>query len=332
MDAAYTLEKIDKDHSVAIAYLVELIRNSGDEDTRRQAADSLGAIDKDHPVAFSALVESLGTSQDNNNRRQAAESLEKICQDNPVAIVAVSGLKDCLTSQINQNDFNRYEICYKVIGDCAQNMTYPDFYQAWHTQPTNSPIPDRNHPQNTDIPTLLKQLQPTDKTFPVPVNIRALEGETDTSAIAQEFCTQLYQAIFPADTDIPAIGNAPEFKRLIPQLKNRLQKQHIALILHSCPCFDALSSLDRLPRRHSNGNSYRLDYRYTAGIALNRFWAKSRGLAECGTELDWRDWFARAGHPTVPIGDNLSRPSARPPVLSGVETHGAFSESPLAQD
>jgi hypothetical protein len=184
----------------------------------------------------------IRTSQDNNNRRQATESLEKICQDNPVAIVAVSGLKDCLNSEIYENDFIRYEICYKVIWDCAQNMTYPEFYQAWHTQPTNSPIPDRNHPHNTDIPTLLKQLQPTDKTFPVPLNIRALEGETDTSAIAQELCTQLYQAIFPADTDIPAIRNAPEFKRLILQLKNRLQKQHIALILHSCPCFDALSS------------------------------------------------------------------------------------------
>ena len=171
-----------------------------------------------------------------------------ISPNNPVPIVAVSGLKDCLISEINENDYNRYEnymgyeFRYTFIWNCAQNMTYPDFYQAGHTQPTNSPIPD-NHPQNTDIPTLLKQLQPTDKTFPVPLNIRALEDETDTSAIAQEFCTQLYQAIFPADTDIPAIRNAPEFKRLIPQLKNRLQKQHIALILHSCPCEDALSSL-----------------------------------------------------------------------------------------
>ncbi|MEG4630272.1 HEAT repeat domain-containing protein [Microcoleus sp. AR_TQ3_B6] len=226
---------------MAIAYLVELIGNSGDEDTRRKAADSLGAIDKDNPVAFSALVESIGTSQENNNRRQAAENLEKICQDNRVAVVAVSGLKDCLTSEIYENDFIRYEICYQVIWDWAQNMTYPDFDRAWHTQPTNSPIPN-NHPQNTDIPTLLKQLQPTDKTFPVPLNIRALESETDTSAIAQELCTQLYQAIFPADADIPAIRNAPEFKRLIPQLKNRLHKQHIALILHFCPCCDALSS------------------------------------------------------------------------------------------
>jgi len=52
-------------------------------------------------------------------------------------------LKDCLISEINENDYNRYEnsiryeICYKGIWDDAQNMTYPDFYQAWHTQPTN---------------------------------------------------------------------------------------------------------------------------------------------------------------------------------------------------
>ncbi|MEG3973283.1 hypothetical protein QT970_01520 [Microcoleus sp. herbarium8] len=188
-------------------------------------------------------LELIRTSQDKNTRLRSAKSLRKIRKGKHFAI-AVSGLKDCLTSEISENDFNRYTICYQVIWHCAENMTYPEFYQAWHTQPTNSPIPN-NHPHNTDIPTLLQQLQPTDKTCPVPLNIRALEGETDTSPIAQELCTQLYQTIFPADTDIPAIRNAPEFKRLIPQLKNRLQKQHIALILHSCPCEDALSSFTR---------------------------------------------------------------------------------------
>ena len=241
--AANSLGKIDKDNPVAIAGLVELIRNSGDNDTRWRAVDSLREIGTDNPVAIAALVELINTSQDEDTRRQAAYSLGEIMKGKHFALV-VSGLKDCLTSEVRENDFKRYENCYLVIWDCAEKMTYPEFYQAWHTQPTNSPIPD-NHPHNTDIPTLLKQLQPTDKTFPVPLNIRALEGETDTSAIAQELCTQLYQAIIPADTDIPAIRNAPEFKRLIPQLKNRLQKQHIALILHSCPCEDALSSFTR---------------------------------------------------------------------------------------
>ncbi|WP_377475445.1 MAG: HEAT repeat domain-containing protein [Microcoleus anatoxicus] len=277
VQVAEILGAIGRDSPEAIRIIVELIRTSQDESTRRQAAESLGEIGKDSPEAIRILVELIRTSQDGLTRWQAAHSLGKISQDNPVSVqalvelirnpgdentrwlagfslreimkgkhfaTAVSGLKNCLTSQDLKKSFNRYNNCYQVIWDGAQNMTYPEFYQAWHTQPTNSPIPD-THRQNTDIPTLLKQLQPTDKTCPVPLNIRALEGETDTSAIAQELCTQLYQTIFPADTDIPAIRNAPEFKRLIPQLKNRLQKQHIALILHSCPCEDALSSFTR---------------------------------------------------------------------------------------
>ncbi|MEZ2240534.1 HEAT repeat domain-containing protein [Microcoleus sp.] len=275
--AAYSLGGIDKNNPEAISTLIELIHNSGDKITRRIAAESLGKIGKDNPEAIATLVELIRNSDNENTGIRVTNNLEEIGKDNPEKIanlvklicnsgkvsaqrdaayelrkimkgknfaIAVSGLKDCLTTEINENDYNRYKNSFKVIWDCAQNMTYPEFHQAWHTQPTNSPTPD-NQRQNTDIPTLLKQLQPTDKTWVVPLNIRALEGETDISAIAQELCTQLYQTIFPADTDIPAIRNAPEFKRLIPQLKNRLQKQHIALILHSCPCEDALSSFTR---------------------------------------------------------------------------------------
>ncbi|MEG4849694.1 NACHT domain-containing protein [Microcoleus sp. B5-D4] len=274
----------ETDRERAISALVKLICISQiDEDTRRQVAENLGLgeIDKDNRVAISALVELMGTSLDKNTGRRVADSLGNPGKDNLVAlaalkdklVVGLAALKNTVVPaliEFNPNpgdEDTRWRaveifaetgknnsltassiaklLLYKLILEDAQNMTYPDFYQAWHTQPTNSPIPDRNHRQNTDIPTLLKQLQPTDKTWVVPLNIRALEGETDTSAIAQEICTQLYQAIFPADTDIPAIRNAPEFKRLIPQLKNRLQKQHIALILHSCPCEDALSSFCR---------------------------------------------------------------------------------------
>ena len=274
----------ETDRERAISALVKLICISQiDEDTRRQVAENLGLgeIDKDNRVAISALVELMGTSLDKNTGRRLADSLGNPGKDNLVAlaalkdklVVGLAALKNTVVPaliEFNPNpgdEDTRWRaveifaetgknnsltassiaklLLYKLILEDAQNMTYPDFYQAWHTQPTNSPIPDRTHRQNTDIPTLLKQLQPTDKTFPVPLNIRALEGETDISPIAQELCTQLYQAIFPADTDIPAIRNAPEFKRLIPQLKNRLQKQHIALILHSCPCEDALSSFTR---------------------------------------------------------------------------------------
>ncbi|MEK0183741.1 HEAT repeat domain-containing protein, partial [Microcoleus anatoxicus] len=243
--AAASLLKIGKYNREVFAKLAELIRNLNIKIIRSRVTKIVGEIreNNSNPEEIAALVELIRNSGNVSAQREAAYKLRKIMKGKHFA-TAVSGLKDCLTSEVHENDYNLYKICYQVIWDCAENMTYPEFHQAWHTQPTNSPIPD-NHRQNTDIPTLLKQLQPTDKTCPVPLNIRALEGETDTSAIAQEICTQLYQTIFPADTDIPAIRNAPEFKRLIPQLKNRLQKQHIALILHSSPCEDTLSSFTR---------------------------------------------------------------------------------------
>ncbi len=235
-------EKKD-DNSEKMNDLDEIIICPPSVTTRIILPEILDRIDQNHPEDSFKLVELIQNSEDDFTRGLGADILVRIIKGKHLA-TAISGLKHCLTSEVYEKNLNRYKDCYKVIWHCAQNMTYPHFYQAWHTQPTNSPIAD-NHRQNTDIPTLLKQLQPTDKTCPVPLNIRALEGETDTSPIAQELCTQLYQAIFPADTDIPAIRNAPEFKRLIPQLKNRLQKQHIALILHSCPCEDALSSFTR---------------------------------------------------------------------------------------
>ncbi|MEG4346561.1 hypothetical protein QUB70_25270 [Microcoleus sp. A003_D6] len=45
---------------------------------------------------------------------------------------AVSGLKNRLTSEIYKNDFGRNERCHEIIWECAENMTYPEFYQAWH--------------------------------------------------------------------------------------------------------------------------------------------------------------------------------------------------------
>ncbi len=140
MEAAYSLGKIDKNNRLAIAALVELIRNSGNKNIGSQAAYKLGQLDQDNPLAIAALVELIRNSGDVLTRRLAAESLREIMKSKHFT-TAVSGLKNCLTSEISENDSNLYENCYKVIWDCAQNMTYPEFYQAWHTQPTNSPIP-----------------------------------------------------------------------------------------------------------------------------------------------------------------------------------------------
>ncbi len=79
----------ETDREKAGSALVELIRNSGDEYTRRRATKSLGEIGKYHPETISALVELIGTSQDEHTRCVAAESLGKIEKNNPVAIATL---------------------------------------------------------------------------------------------------------------------------------------------------------------------------------------------------------------------------------------------------
>ncbi len=122
--AADSLGKIDPGNAVAIAAFVELINTSQDEYTRRLAADSLGKIGIGNAVAIAAFVELINTSQDEYTRRQAADSLGKIgIGDQSMVITAISGYQ--LTDEH-----------YQLIGKIAQNMGYPEFYQAWH-QPSS---------------------------------------------------------------------------------------------------------------------------------------------------------------------------------------------------
>jgi len=95
----------------------------------------------------------------------------------------------------------------------------------------DSPTVQALNNQFTDI---ASQLQSTDKTYCIVINAQALEGETDTSAIAQELCNQIYLTAFPDEPEIPEVSNAPQLKRLIPKIKKQLQKQNLALILDKC--------------------------------------------------------------------------------------------------
>ncbi|MBD2039878.1 HEAT repeat domain-containing protein [Microcoleus sp. FACHB-672] len=173
--AAYSLGKIDPGNETAINALVELTRNSEYEKTRREAADSLGKIDPGNETAISALVELIGNSEYEWINREAAESLGKIGTGNETAIRAlvelisntedesigsqaadslkkilvkdkqmagvVSALKDYLSNETYENEFDRFKNCYEVIWHCAQTLPYPTFYEAWH-HPPHTPHPE----------------------------------------------------------------------------------------------------------------------------------------------------------------------------------------------
>ncbi|WP_339381404.1 HEAT repeat domain-containing protein [Brasilonema bromeliae] len=102
--------------------LVDLTRNSKDDYTRWQAAQSLVKIGAGNSDAIRALVDLTRNSKDDYTRWQAAQSLENILTADQIAEVVI----------VLGSDSKPNKKRYQVILHCAQNMPYSAFYQAWH--------------------------------------------------------------------------------------------------------------------------------------------------------------------------------------------------------
>ncbi|MGK7926822.1 MAG: HEAT repeat domain-containing protein [Spirulina sp.] len=167
--AAYFLGEIGRGNKRAITALVRLLSSSKDYETCSLAAESLAKIGTGKETVILELVQLLDSSEDDYIRsqaakslvpiwmflnsseddwqdytfRQAAESLGQICSPRNFAEV-VTTLKESLNdSQRFNEEYNEED--YFVIWYCAQNMTYPDFYRAWHKDTLTSTVYPRSH-------------------------------------------------------------------------------------------------------------------------------------------------------------------------------------------
>lgn len=231
------LGEIGNDNQDALNILNQLLVTDFLEKVKHQAAISLGKINPENFVITRILTGLLQNFKYNGPfsnyeelqlLKPAATILLKI-QKSTILETVVTELKNSLQDSVsNQYSLynNKHLHIYEVIWHCAQNMTYPEFYYAWHGDSIQT-----LEKQVVDIPS---QLQPTDKTYPIPIDAYPLQNETDKQEIAQELCNQIYQKLFPKNDNIPTVNNASQLKRLIPQIKTHLNAQNIALILHHC--------------------------------------------------------------------------------------------------
>jgi HEAT repeat protein len=174
----HILGEIGKDNPIAIMALVELIHNSQNEFTRWQAAESLGKIDKDNPTAITTLVKIIQNSQDESTRKQAVGSLKTLLTEAKKISEVVTNLKDCLSNETYENNFKRFHDCYEVIWHCAQNMTYPAFYQAWHQQDEVDKITtsDRQSLNQADLPQSLQSAIANDPQLSQIIHLICIDG------------------------------------------------------------------------------------------------------------------------------------------------------------
>jgi hypothetical protein len=147
--SACNLKQIDKYNYLATQALNDLAQTSQNEWLRQEAARSLGQDNYSHQpspqkntglISFKAIIEAMMQTHENElfdgsklKRHLYARLLVKNLQGDYLRL-AVFRLKNCLTDQVYKNDRERFKDCYSVIWHCAQNMTYPAFYQAWHQQ------------------------------------------------------------------------------------------------------------------------------------------------------------------------------------------------------
>jgi uncharacterized protein YqeY len=74
-----------------------------------------------------------------------------------------------LTDEVCEKEHILYKLCYKFLWQCAQNMSYPDFYYAWRGQ-----LPPIQALENQLID-IANQLQPTNKTDPIAIDTQTLK-------------------------------------------------------------------------------------------------------------------------------------------------------------
>lgn len=170
--AAESLGEIGIKNPAAIAALIRLTKTTNDPKTLRRVAVSLGKIGRGNREVISALVQMLKSAQEESCRLQVADSLINLLIKEEMSEV-VASLKEILSEPQKRKDL----ACQKIIWHCAQQLSYPDFYQAWHNRPrygTQKPSRDGNG-YNGENPTPVDGTQCADAgSEPVP----PLLGET----------------------------------------------------------------------------------------------------------------------------------------------------------
>lgn len=128
-----SLGKIYYDNSILITNVVNVLTRllvTANYNIRREAAESMAKIaNKGDLKAIAALIRVIENSQDKFTILEVEHSFIKHIQHSGLKLV-VSKLKSGIVTQIKIKW--RYKVYYQIIWHCAQNMTYPEFYQAWH--------------------------------------------------------------------------------------------------------------------------------------------------------------------------------------------------------
>ena len=245
LEVIYTLRvQLNYHDTIIVTSLRNIITREKDNKLLLRAIESLYEIVPDEPILSLKLKQILATLNQEDIASNAyffwhiIHFWKKNIKDQESIPIIIPCLKQ---KYIDENDFYQSKRLLRLLQDCAQNISYPEFYQAWHFQrKTPHPEVEATEPAEFNpsleqqyLPETLSQLESTPNAYPIPIDADCLADETDKSAIAQELLNQIYEITFP-DVNPPTANNAPQIRQNLPEIKHRLQVNQLALILYNC--------------------------------------------------------------------------------------------------
>ncbi|HEY9871792.1 MAG TPA: HEAT repeat domain-containing protein [Candidatus Obscuribacterales bacterium] len=134
-EAAQALWKQDSTHPIAIDTLVTLTQ-SEQLYIRIKAACQLLESQSFHAIGIETLMELTQSSEDDISR-EAVRNLQDLGVKSETIVSIILEKRDA-----SQFDYDCG--CYEILWHAAQQLSYPEFYRAWHHQP----LPIKSNPVN----------------------------------------------------------------------------------------------------------------------------------------------------------------------------------------
>ena len=253
-----------------ITELQSQILKAQSEDAKNGFARLLAQIDSDNYFAIHQLTYSLKNSQYDMSQFFLGNDNEEIegFYGNYISLIntlsnhenmkfVVSNLNNPINSFLNrENKFNELTNCFEVLWHCSLSLSYPDFYEAWHSQPTSThpeiadTIPSNNtnkiqifESQLIDCEAIQKEL---DRTTDHPeirclvVDIRQLEQESDPNVIAKKLTNKIFKSI---GRRIPVVQDVSCLERELLNLKLEPSFEKLAIALYGKSANEAINQL-----------------------------------------------------------------------------------------
>ncbi len=228
LQSASILAKIDPGNLEAIRTLISALEERyytnwpeaiKGEEIRSTATQILGKIAFGNTEAIEALINLFQQTYITEVTHYfAAQSLINITPNNLLPLL-VSKLKEC--------DYHQEE-CFQVFWHCTNNMSYADFYLAWHGSSSSIECLEN---QFVDI---ASQINSTHSTHIVYIDTEKMALKIDENVVCKLICTKIFNILSLPANKIPKISDVADLQLELIRLIEYLQKKSLFLLFDKC--------------------------------------------------------------------------------------------------